>query len=204
MDNNNNFRGFTVWFTGMPSAGKSTASVLLANELRARGLKVEVLDGDVVRSHLSKGLGFSREDRIINVTRIGFVCELLSRNGVVAVAAVIAPYREARAQNRARIGDYVEVYCKCPLEVLIQRDVKGLYKKALAGEVKNLTGLQDPYEEPESPEVTVCTDCESPRQSVAKIIRHLEELGYVPYQPSDYDAEEEAAIEKRLEDLGYL
>jgi adenylyl-sulfate kinase len=200
----NNFRGFTVWFTGLPSAGKSTASVLLAAELRARGLKIEVLDGDAVRTNLSQGLGFSREDRIINVKRIGFVCELLSRNGVVAIAAVIAPYREARDYNRVKIGDYVEVFCKCPLEVLIERDVKGLYKKALAGEVKNLTGLQDPYEEPENAEITICTDCEKPEESVGKIVRHLEELGYIPYQSADYDAEEEAAIEKRLEDLGYL
>ena len=200
----NNFRGFTVWFTGLPSAGKSTASVLLAAELRARGLKIEVLDGDIIRTNLSQGLGFSREDRIINVKRIGFVCELLSRNGVVAIAAVIAPYREARDYNRVKIGDYVEVFCKCPLEVLIERDVKGLYKKALAGEVKNLTGLQDPYEEPENAEITICTDCEKPEESVGKIVRHLEELGYIPYQSADYDAEEEAAIEKRLEDLGYL
>lgn len=200
----NDLRGFTVWFTGLPSAGKSTASSLLAAALRARGLKVEVLDGDIIRTNLSKGLGFSREDRITNIKRIGFVCELLSRHGVVAIAAAIAPYREARDYNRVKIGDYVEVYCKCPLEVLIERDVKGLYKKALAGEVKNLTGLQDPYEEPENPEVTICTDCETPEESIGKIVRHLEELGYIPYQAEDYDAEEEAAIEKRLEDLGYL
>lgn len=198
------FRGFTVWFTGLPSAGKSTQSEHLANTLRERGLKVEILDGDVVRTNLSHGLGFSREDRIVNVKRIGFVCELLSRNGVVAIAAAIAPYREARDHNRVKIGDYVEVYCKCPIEVLIERDVKGLYKKALAGEVKNMTGLQDPYEEPENPEVVVCTDQESAEESVGRVIRHLEELGYIPYEAADYDTEEEAAIEKRLEDLGYL
>jgi adenylyl-sulfate kinase len=200
----NNLRGFTVWFTGLPSAGKTTASSRLATELLARGLKVEVLDGDLIRTNLSRGLGYGREDRIVNVKRIGFVCELLSRNGVVAIAAAIAPYKEARDYNRSKIGDYVEVYCKCPLEVLIQRDVKGLYKKALAGEIHNLTGLQDPYEEPESPELVICTDTESPEESVAKIVRHLEELGYVPYQSEDYDAEEAAEIEKRLEDLGYI
>jgi adenylylsulfate kinase len=197
-------RGFTVWFTGMPSAGKTTASARLAAELKTRGFKVEVLDGDAVRTNLSQGLGFSREDRIINVKRIGFVCGLLSRNGCVAVAAAIAPYAEARDHNRVQIGDYVEVYVKCPLEVLIERDVKGLYKKALAGEIKNLTGLQDPYEEPENPEIVIETNRETPEQSVARIVRHLEELGYIPYQPEDYDAEEEAAIEKRLEDLGYI
>jgi adenylylsulfate kinase len=200
----NDFRGFTVWFTGMPSAGKSTAGGLLAQELKGRGLKVEILDGDVIRTNLSQGLGFSREDRITNIKRIGFVCGLLSRHGVVAVAAAIAPYQEAREHNRVQIGDYVEVYCKCPIEVLIQRDVKGLYKKALAGEIKNMTGLQDPYEEPESPEITLRTDAETAEESVGRIVRHLEELGYIPYQAEDYDAEEEAAIEKRLEDLGYI
>jgi len=200
----NGFRGFTVWFTGMPSAGKTTASNILAGKLRERGLKVEVLDGDEVRKNLSKGLGFSREDRICNVTRIGYVCSLLSRNGVVAIAAVIAPYAEARDINRRQIGDYVEIYCKCPVDVLIERDVKGLYKKAMAGEVKNMTGLQDPYEEPETPEITVHTNMETAEESVARIIQHLEELGYIPYRAEDYDQSEEAEIEKRLEDLGYL
>lgn len=152
----------------------------MAKELRQRGkTKIEILDGDVVRTHLSKGLGFSKEDRDTNIRRIGFVCKLLSRNGAIAISAAISPYREVRDWNRKEIGDYVEVYCKCPLEVCIERDVKGLYKKALAGEIKNYTGIDDPYEEPLSPEVTVETDRETPGESARKVIQKLEALGYL-------------------------
>jgi adenylyl-sulfate kinase len=173
-------RGFTVWFTGLSCSGKSTLAELVAEKLRRRGkTKIEVLDGDVVRTHLSKGLGFSKEDRDINIRRIGFVCKLLSRNGVIAISAAISPYREVRDWNRREIGDFVEVYCKCPLEVCIRRDVKGLYKKALAGEIKNYTGIDDPYEEPLSPEVVVETDRESPEESARKVIEKLEALGYL-------------------------
>ncbi len=172
--------GFTLWFTGLSGAGKSTISTLVRQELQRRGLRVELLDGDVVRTNLSKGLGFSKEDRDENVRRIGFVCQLLSRNGVAAIAAVISPYRAIRDELRAKIGNFVEVYVECPLETLIERDVKGLYKKALAGEIANFTGVSDPYEPPLSPDVVVRTGEQTPEQSVAAIMARLEALGYVP------------------------
>lgn len=173
--------GCTVWFTGLSGAGKSTLASLIEQELRARQLRVEVLDGDVIRTHLSKGLGFSKEDRDTNIRRIGWVCEVLSRNGVVAVAAAISPYREIRDEVRSKVGRFVEVYVSAPIDVLAERDVKGLYKKALRGEIKNFTGIDDPYEPPLNPEVVCYSDgSETPQESAAKIIRKLEELGYVP------------------------
>jgi adenylyl-sulfate kinase len=173
-------QGFTVWLTGMSGAGKSTASHLLAERLRALGAKVELLDGDVVRTHLSKGLGFSKQDRDENVRRIGFVCGLLARNGVVAVAAAISPYRAARAEVRARISSFVEVYVECPIGVLVERDAKGLYKQALAGEIAHFTGISDPYEPPLAPEVTIHTARETPEESVEKILQALRKLELVP------------------------
>jgi adenylyl-sulfate kinase len=173
--------GCTVWFTGLSGAGKSTVSEIIETELKKRSLRVEVLDGDVIRTHLSKGLGFSKADRDTNIRRIGWVCEVLSRNGVVAIAAAISPYREIRDEVRGKIGRFVEVYMECPVPVLAERDVKGLYKKALAGEIKNFTGVDDPYEPPINPEVVCHTDGrETPEQSAAKVIRKLEELGYIP------------------------
>jgi adenylyl-sulfate kinase len=172
-------KGFTLWFTGMSGAGKTTISRLLEERLRARGARVEVLDGDVVRTHLSKGLGFSREDRDENIRRIGFVCELLSRNGVIAIAAAISPYRAVRDELRGRIANFVEVYVECPIETLANRDVKGLYKKALAGEIPQFTGVTDPYEPPLTPDVTVNSDQETPEESVARIWATLEHLGLV-------------------------
>jgi len=201
----NKQKGFTIWFTGLSCSGKSTLSKILETELRKRGrTKIEILDGDVVRTNLSKGLGFSKEDRDINIKRIGFVCKLLTRNGVVAIAAAISPYRSVRDYNRREIGDFVEVYCKCPLEVCVKRDVKGLYKKALAGEIKNYTGVDDPYEEPLNPEVILETDQETHEESVAKIIRKLEMLGYIPGEESVYSEEDEEKVKKRLEGWGYL
>ncbi|HUU57639.1 MAG TPA: adenylyl-sulfate kinase [bacterium] len=199
-------KGFTIWFTGLSGAGKTTVSQLVEAELRRRGRKVEVLDGDVVRTNLSKGLGFSKEDRDINIRRIGFVCHLLSRNGVVAIAAAISPYRNIRAENRALIGDFVEVFCQCPLEVLVERDAKGLYKKALAGEIKNFTGVSDPYEEPQEPEVVCATDGETPDESAARVIAKLEKMGYLapPGTEGVYSEEEEEKVRKRLEALGYM
>ncbi len=172
-------RGVTVWFTGLSGAGKSTLSEALARELVRRGHRVEVLDGDVVRSNLSKGLGFSREDRDTNIRRIAFVCHLLTRNGVAAISAAISPYAAARDEARALIGDFVEVYVHCPLTELVRRDVKGLYAKALRGEIAHFTGISDPYEAPEHPDVVVDSGAETPAQSLERILRHLEMRGYL-------------------------
>ena len=171
--------GFTVWFTGLSGAGKSTIAERLETALRERGQRVEVLDGDVVRTHLSKGLGFSKEDRDTNIRRIAFVAHLLSRNGVAAITAAISPYRDIRDEARAMIGDFVEVYASCPIDVLAERDVKGLYKKALAGEIANFTGVSDPYEEPLNAEVVVRTDRETVDESLAKVLAALEARGYI-------------------------
>ncbi|MCZ7573789.1 MAG: adenylyl-sulfate kinase [Ardenticatenaceae bacterium] len=206
--------GFTLWFTGLSGAGKSTLSALIAEELRSRGHKVEVLDGDEVRTHVSKGLGFSKEDRDINIRRIGWICELLTRNDVVAIAAAISPYRAVRDELREKIGRFVEVYVHCSIDVLAQRDPKGLYRRALAGEITHFTGVSDPYEPPLDPDVVCYSDGrESPAQSVAKVMEVLETLGYIERQPpvaiaarlnGDYSDEEENAVVARLRDLGYL
>ncbi|MBX5479941.1 MAG: adenylyl-sulfate kinase [Pyrinomonas methylaliphatogenes] len=192
-------RGFTLWFTGLSGAGKTTLASRVATELRARGLRVEILDGDEVRTNLSKGLGFSKEDRDTNIRRIGYVCRLLSRNGVVAISAAISPYRDVRREVREAIerdgADFIEVYVKCPLEVLAQRDVKGLYKKALAGEIPNFTGVSDPYEEPLAPEVLVETDRESVETSAARIIAELERRGLVPTATAELESEQEALVD---------
>ena len=169
-----NHKGLTLWFTGLSGAGKSTVSTILETRLRTLGAKVEVLDGDVVRTHLSKGLGFSKEDRDTNIRRIGFVCQLLSRNGVIAIAAAISPYRETRDWVRSQVENFVEIYAHCPLDKLVERDVKGLYKKALAGEIKEFTGVSDPYEAPLNPEVTINTHLETPEESANKIWAKLE------------------------------
>ncbi len=173
-------RACTIWFTGLSGAGKSTITEQLVPMLKARNCKVEILDGDVVRTNLSKGLGFSKEDRDTNIRRIGFVCHLLTRNGVFAVSAAISPYKNIRNEVREQINDFVEVYVKASLETCIQRDVKGLYKKALAGEIKEFTGVSDPYEPPDHPEVICHTEHETPEESARKIILRLEELGYLP------------------------
>jgi adenylyl-sulfate kinase len=172
-------KGFTLWFTGLSGAGKSTISQIIYRKLKEAGAKVEILDGDVVRTHLSKGLGFSKEDRDTNIRRIGFVCELLSRNGVIAIGAAISPYREIRDELRAKIENFVEVYVYCPLEVLIQRDAKGLYKRALAGEISQFTGVSDPYEPPLNPEVILDTSRETPEESAGKVWAKLQELGLI-------------------------
>ena len=194
--------GFTIWFTGLSGAGKSTLSEVIEKRLRDRGRNVEVLDGDIVRTHLSKGLGFSREDRDTNIKRIAFVCSLLTRNGVICISAAIAPYREAREWARKEIGDFVEVYVKCPIEVCRQRDVKGLYKLVDEGKLKGFTGVDDPYEEPENPELVIETDKETVEESVARIFARLEELGYL--EPEEMPEEEAKAVTDRLAALGYL
>jgi len=173
-------KGFTVWFTGLSGAGKSTVAELLYHELRARNMKVEILDGDMVRQNLSKGLGFSKEDRDTNILRIGFVADLLTRNGVATICCPISPYRETRDQVRKQIGSFVEVYVHATLdEIAEHRDPKGLYKKALAGEIKNFTGVDDPYEPPENPELTLDTMVETPADSLGRVLERLAELGYV-------------------------
>ena len=173
-------RGFTLWFTGLSGAGKTTISEIVERELRERFGKVEVLDGDIVRTNLSKGLGFSREDRDTNILRIGFVAELLTRNGVGVIVSAISPFKEAREQVRRNIGEgFIEVYVDAPLEVCAERDVKGLYKKAFAGEIGQFTGVSDPYEPPAAPELHIKTDEEEPSQSARRVIAKLDELGYL-------------------------
>ena len=172
-------KGVTVWFTGLPSSGKSTIARILERQFRKWNLKVELLDGDVIRTNLSKGLGFSKEDRDANIKRIGFVCHLLSRNGVIAMASAISPYREVRDYNRRMIGDFVEVYVKASVEECEKRDVKGLYKKARAGEITGFTGVDDPYEEPLQPEIVCDTERETPEESAQKVIKKLEEMAYL-------------------------
>ena len=171
--------GFTLWFTGLSGSGKSTISEKVAARLRASGRRVELLDGDVVRTHLSQGLGFTKEDRDTNIRRIGFVCELLSRNGVIAVVAAISPYRAVREEIRRKIGSFVEVYVECPLETLAERDVKGLYKQAMAGLVPHFTGVSDPYEPPENPDVWIRSDREAVEQSVERVWNSLKDRNLI-------------------------
>lgn len=173
-------RGFCVWFTGLSGAGKSTIAEMVYHELRAREMKVEILDGDIVRQNLSKGLGFSKEDRDTNILRIGFVAQLLTRNGVVTICCPISPYRAARNTVRGMIGDFVEVYVHATVEeIAAHRDPKGLYKKALAGEIANFTGVSDPYEPPERPELVVDTMVEEPEESLRHVLETLRDLGYI-------------------------
>jgi len=180
--------GCTLWFTGLSGSGKSTLSQLVATRLRALGARVEVLDGDITRTLLCQGLGFSRQDREENIRRIGFVCELLSRNGVIAIAAAISPYRASRDELRKRIPNFIEIHMNCPVEVLIKRDVKGLYKKALAGEIKQFTGISDPYESPAAPELTIDSSKESIESSVARILHSLEKLQIISSAIADLPA----------------
>ncbi|AOY79614.1 adenylyl-sulfate kinase [Moorena producens JHB] len=172
-------RGVTVWLTGLSGAGKTTITKALEEKLNAKGCKPEVLDGDIVRQNLTKGLGFSKEDRDENVRRIGFVAHLLTRNGVIVLVSAISPYREIREEVKQRIGDFVEVYVNAPLNVCEGRDVKGLYKRARAGEIKSFTGIDDPYEPPLNPEVECRTDKEELSESVDKVLKKLEELNYI-------------------------
>ncbi|GGE47157.1 adenylylsulfate kinase [Pedobacter psychrotolerans] len=172
--------GFTIWLTGLSGAGKTTIAEKLCLALNKRQVPCETLDGDVIRENLSKGLTFSREDRDINVLRIGFVAALLSRNGVGVIVSAISPYQEARQQVRAKIKNFIEVYIKCPIEECERRDVKGLYKKVRSGALTGFTGISDPYEEPRHPEIICFTDTETVEISVNKIISYLEEAGYLP------------------------
>ena len=174
-------KGFTLWFTGLSGAGKTTISHIVETELRERGSRVEVLDGDVVRENLSKGLGFSKEDRDTNIRRIAFVADLLSRNGVPVITAAISPYREIRDEARETMGErFIEVFVKASVEVCAERDVKGLYEKAFKGEIKEFTGVSDPYEPPLNPEVTLDTEHYSAEDSAAKLLALLEERQLIP------------------------
>ncbi len=175
--------GVTVWFTGLSGSGKTTIRVVLEQQLRAQNLKVEVLDGDIVRQNLTKGLGFSKEDRDENIRRIGFVSHLLTRNGVIVLVSAISPYRNIREEVRERIDNFIEVYVNAPLEVCESRDVKGLYKRARSGEIKQFTGIDDPYEPPINPEVECRTDQETLEESVAKVWGALQKGGYVSSAP---------------------
>lgn len=177
-------RGVTVWFTGLSGAGKTTICQAVVQELQSQGYKFEVLDGDVVRENLTKGLGFSKEDRDENIRRIGFVAQLLTRNGVIVLVSAISPYRAIREEVKQKIGDFVEVYVSAPLEVCESRDVKGLYKRARAGEIKQFTGIDDPYEPPLNPEVDCKTHEETLEQSVKKVMDYLEQMGYLNQKPA--------------------
>ncbi len=172
-------KGFTAWFTGLPCCGKTTIAEKVAEILKNKGYKVEYLDGDIVRKNLTSDLGFSKEDRDENLKRITFVAKLLTRNNVAVLATFVSPYQKRRDIIRRDIGDFVEIYVRCPVEECIKRDVKGMYKKALSGKIKNFTGVQDPYEEPKKPDLIVDTDSETLDESVEKVLDKLDELGYI-------------------------
>ena len=202
-------QGFTVWFTGLPSSGKSTLASLRQERLRELGYPVERLDGDEVRQRLTKGLGFSKADRDENIRRIAYVAKLLTRTGAVSIVAAISPYREVREEARAEIGNFLEVYVACPVEECIRRDVKGLYQKALRGEIAQFTGVSDPYESPLYPEVVVETHRETPDESLRKILERMRTLNYLSGDEEMgesvvFSGQEKTQILERLRDLGYL
>jgi adenylyl-sulfate kinase len=197
--------GFTLWFTGLSGSGKSTLAERVKNELLERGMRVELLDGDEFRTTLSKGLGFSKEDRDTNIRRIGYVAKLLTRNGVAAITAAISPYRDVRDEQRQKIGRFFEVYTECDLDTLEARDVKGLYKKARAGQIKNFTGVDDPYEPPVSPDVHCNTAKEGLDESYDKILAGLERKGFIaPPAGGGIDPAQEAAALRSLKQKGYV
>jgi adenylylsulfate kinase len=193
---------FCVWFTGLPCSGKSTLANKLKEKLEELGKKVYILDGDIIRKELNVDLGFSEEDRRENIRRVSVVAKILTECGVVPIVALVSPFRESRKKARERMENFVEVYVRAPLEVCKERDVKGMYKLALEGKIKGFTGIDDPYEEPENPEVICETDKESVDESVEKILAYLENKGYL--ERKGYTEEEEEAVKKRLEELGYI
>ena len=174
-------KGFVLWLTGLSGSGKTTIAEILEGELRSRGLKVERLDGDIVREGLTRDLGFSEEDRAKNIERVTFVAKLLSRNGIGCICSFISPYQSVRDKVRAETTNFVEIFVDASLETVIERDVKGLYKKAIAGEIENFTGISDPYEAPVDPDIHIHTDDQSPLESANKILEHLEDRALVPY-----------------------
>ncbi|WP_456432635.1 adenylyl-sulfate kinase [Thermosulfuriphilus sp.] len=199
---------FTIWFTGLSGSGKTTLSRKVYLEIRRRGLKAELLDGDIIRTNFSQELGFTKKERDINVRRIGFLSWLLNKHGIISVVAAIAPYEDTRRQNRLLIPHYIEVFCNCPLEVVEARDVKGLYARARAGKIPNFTGISDPYEIPKNPEVVVYTDKETVEESLGKILSYLEDRELIPFEPletKDYAEieEEERRLRRHLAQIGY-
>ena len=172
-------QGFTIWFTGLPCCGKTTIADRVASILKKKDYTVERLDGDMIRQHFSRDLGFSKKDRAENIRRATFLAKMLTRNNVVVLASFVSPYRKQRRKARKEIKKFVEVYVRCPVKICMKRDVKGMYQKALEGKIKHFTGVDDPYEEPEHPELIVDTDIESAEESVSKVLQKLEELGYL-------------------------
>ena len=207
MDKGSTAKGFTLWFTGLSGAGKSTVSQAVYMELMRRSFSVELLDGDIIRTNFSKGLGFSKMDRDINIRRIGFISYLLNKHDIISIVAAISPYRETRELNRTLLGKYIEIFCDCPIEKLCERDPKGLYKKARSGEITNFTGISDPYEKPENPELVLTTSVESKEESFNKVISYLESEGHIPKRNQcdlrEYTKEDELEIRRRLVSLGF-
>jgi adenylylsulfate kinase len=198
-------RAFTIWFTGISKSGKSSISAGVTDALRKRQLHVELLDSGRIRRELNRSLGFTREEITMSMIRLAYECRMLNRNGVVAVVGAVSPYRDARDHCRKEIGEFVEVYCRCPIDVLKQRDDMGLFERAERGEIQHVAGINAPYEEPIDPDVIIDTDQCSVDEAVNKVITTLEELGYVEkIEPASYTPEEEEMIRKRLTDLGYL
>lgn len=181
---NQEYPGYVLWMTGLSGAGKTTIALLLEKELQSRGCKFERLDGDVVRESLTRDLGFSKEDRDKNIERVSFVAKLLSRNGVGCVCSFISPYQAVRDMVRANTTNFMEVFIDAPLQVVMDRDVKGLYQKAIAGQIPNFTGISDPFEAPANPEIHIHTDQETPEESAQRILSYLEERGYIPVRES--------------------
>jgi adenylyl-sulfate kinase len=197
--------GFTIWFTGISGSGKSTLVNLLHDKLQGRGHPSEILDSGRIRQAINRSLGFTREEIDTNLRRLAYECRMLNRNGVIALVAAVSPYQDQRERVRKDIGRYVEVYCRCPLEVLFERGQAELFEKAKSGQIAHVAGVNAPYEEPIDPDVLVDTDKESPEQAAARILTKLETLGYIPRASSaEYTAEEEAIIKNRLKDMGYI
>ncbi len=201
-----NKTGFTLWFTGLPCSGKTTVADILAKELKRRGAATERLDGDIVRKSLTRDLGFTKEDRDKNIERITFVAKLLSRNNVCVLTSFISPYRSVRDKVRSEVTNFIEVFVDCPVDVCEKRDVKGMYKKARKGEIKNFTGVDDPYENPANPEITIYTDKETPEESAANILTALEKMGYIAKEkkPLEFSDTEKKDILNRLVSLGHI
>jgi len=197
-------QGATVWMTGLPSSGKSAIAGVVHRKLLDRGVPTELLDGAQVRESLSKGLGFSREDREANVRRIGYVAKLLSRNGVVAICAAVSPYRATRDEVRANVTNFIEVYVECPVAVAESRDTERRYERARLGEIEEFTGVNAPYEPPERAEVHIRSDVENVESAAAKVLRTLEMLSIIPPAPNEEWAQQEEDIRRRLSALGYI